>query len=247
MRLVAQDELPPPAGPALNAANGTEQERPRPAPPAELPDAQDDIAAPQYDTPVPPAADYQAYLGLTLDPRFRNEAIAQVVAPGSPAEQAGLQPGDTVEAINGRRVSSYDDVLNFIDAMQPGDRVEIDYSRRIRVRTQAVLDGRPAERRPTARFTPDRDVDAARYDATVPQQPEQLPTPSGFDVRAGMDAPQYAPPNQRYNPAALRRYDDRREDVRRAEENRREPPREGLRGLFGRRNRDRPLLPWRRN
>jgi membrane-associated protease RseP (regulator of RpoE activity) len=59
--------------------------------------------------------DYMGY----LDSHFDQEVILWVqespvgiyyVEPGSPADQAGLLPGDRIVAVNGRRVSSYDDI-----------------------------------------------------------------------------------------------------------------------------------------
>ena len=80
----------------------------------------------------------QAYLGVTFDVRYRNAAIVQSVAPGSPAEQAGLRPGDALNSLGGRRVMSPIDVVNIISSMQPGQRVDLGFSRRAAV----VLAGR---------------------------------------------------------------------------------------------------------
>jgi predicted metalloprotease with PDZ domain len=47
-------------------------------------------------------------LGLTLAPSARNRV--QAVAKGSPAEKAGLQRGDELQAVNGQLVASFADV-----------------------------------------------------------------------------------------------------------------------------------------
>ena len=46
-----------------------------------------------------------AYLGVTFGDDDRN-AVVRSVAPGSPAEQAGLKPGDMVETLQGIAIDS---------------------------------------------------------------------------------------------------------------------------------------------
>jgi hypothetical protein len=149
------------------------------------------------------------------------------VTPGGAADHAGLEPGDTIEALNGNRVYSYRDVPDFIDAMRPGDIIDIDFSRRITGRTQAVLDGAPpAAERDTFRREP---VEQARY--------EQLPAPP----YSGDRTPQIAP-RRDFAPRPLETYDDRA--ARRDEPDRRERSVEPDRDRDYRR---RPLLRWWRN
>jgi S1-C subfamily serine protease len=61
----------------------------------------------------------RAFLGVTFEPEFPNAAVAQSVAPGSPAEQAGLRAGDVIETLNGQRVDTYQDVLDAVRFMKP--------------------------------------------------------------------------------------------------------------------------------
>ena len=57
------------------------------------------------------------YLGITFDPQYADAAVASAVVPGGPADQAGIQPGDSIDAINDRRpVSSYRDAYAIVDA-----------------------------------------------------------------------------------------------------------------------------------
>ena len=79
-------------------------------------------AAPQY-------ADQGAFLGVVLDPRYSDAAVVQEVYSNSPAEEAGLRPGDRILSINSQQVNSSDDLINLINQMQPGQPVEIRYSR----------------------------------------------------------------------------------------------------------------------
>ena len=53
-------------------------------------------------------------------------AVITGVQPGSPAEQADLEPGDAVLAINGRKVKSSADVRNIIGLAKIGDTVEVE-------------------------------------------------------------------------------------------------------------------------
>jgi hypothetical protein len=107
--------------------------------PAQLSAQELSLIAPDAATQAEPDA-ARAYLGVTFEPEVRNAAVAQSITPGSPAEQAGLRPGDAIEALNGRRVATYQDVLEAIRWMEPGDLVEMSISRRISIRTHAVLE-----------------------------------------------------------------------------------------------------------
>jgi Do/DeqQ family serine protease len=62
--------------------------------------------------------------------------VAQVI-PGSPAERAGVRPGDVVTAVDGHSVKSNTDLRNAIGLLRVGDEVTIDLLR----------DGRPERRR----------------------------------------------------------------------------------------------------
>ena len=50
--------------------------------------------------------------------------VAAEVAAGTSGEQAGLQPGDVLIAIDGRSVESLDDVLEAVHAAEPGTQLE---------------------------------------------------------------------------------------------------------------------------
>jgi membrane-associated protease RseP (regulator of RpoE activity) len=80
--------------------------------------------------PLPSQPIAQASLGVTFDPQFPNLAIVREVRPGSPAEHAGLRTGDMINALNGQRTSTPQHVINAVARMQPGQEVQIDFSRR---------------------------------------------------------------------------------------------------------------------
>jgi membrane-associated protease RseP (regulator of RpoE activity) len=139
-----------------------------------------------------------AYLGVTFDPSFRNAAVVRDVHPGSPADQAGLQPGDVIEQLNGRTVRSNQDVLNDVARMRSGDVLDIGFSRRITSHTQVALDSRPAQniQQPTATIE--------RLPANAAQR-VQTNRPS-YDNNAGRQKQSSAAQNQR-RPGAARQPD----------------------------------------
>ncbi|WP_163413798.1 PDZ domain-containing protein, partial [Escherichia coli] len=61
------------------------------------------------------------------------------IEPNSAAAQAGLQPGDRITAMDGRRMDDFFDVRVFT-ALRGGERVTIDYERDGQIRhTEATI------------------------------------------------------------------------------------------------------------
>jgi membrane-associated protease RseP (regulator of RpoE activity) len=89
------------------------------------------------------SAESQAFLGVRFDERNRGMVVISSVVSGSPADQAGLQQGDELISLNGREVDSPREVTRIVSGMQPGEKLEIEFGRRVRNHTQAVLEGRP--------------------------------------------------------------------------------------------------------
>jgi membrane-associated protease RseP (regulator of RpoE activity) len=140
-----------------------------------------------------------AWLGVTFDPEVRNFALVRSVAADSPAERAGLVAGDVIELLNGRQVSSYEDVLSAIRWMRPGDSLDIEVTRRIR--TQVVLD-RSANRQVAGESI--GNASNMREDLPSPSlSPEQLPAPVTYQQPASRSVSPYN--NDRFD---LRRYND---------------------------------------
>jgi C-terminal processing protease CtpA/Prc len=110
----------------------------------------------------------QAYLGVRFEMRFRSGAVIADVVPNSPAEQAGLKAGDELVAINGRQVDSPREVTRIIEALQPGERIDIEFSRRMEQQTQAVLAEHPramaSAQYQQGRQQYDRGVEQSSYD-----------------------------------------------------------------------------------
>ena len=72
----------------------------------------------------------RAFLGVTTATLQRNSgAVVLEVAPGSPADEAGLRPDDVIVRIGSDRVASSDDLVAAVRSHEPGDRVEITWVR----------------------------------------------------------------------------------------------------------------------
>jgi serine protease Do len=79
-------------------------------------------------------------------------ALVQTVTNGSPADKAGLHAGsssgrgaDVIVSIDGKSVTSADDVVQAVSEKQPGDSVEIEYYRGNDKRTVTVKLGERPE------------------------------------------------------------------------------------------------------
>ena len=81
----------------------------------------------------------KAYLGIWTDERY-NAMVAQYydmplgayvaeVSPGSAADQAGLESGDIITAVDGQQVESSTDLRNLIRQYSAGDSAELTYFR----------------------------------------------------------------------------------------------------------------------
>jgi hypothetical protein len=56
-------------------------------------------------------------------------ALVEFVVPGGPADQAGLQPGDVITAVNGRSIAGPADLASAIGGMHTGQRVSLQVHR----------------------------------------------------------------------------------------------------------------------
>ncbi|ROS76940.1 putative serine protease PepD [Cellulomonas sp. PhB143] len=73
-------------------------------------------------------------IGVYLDERYTGEGVKVVadgsgdeppVAPGGPADDAGVRPGDVIVAVDGRPVTSPDELVVAVRARAPGDAVTL--------------------------------------------------------------------------------------------------------------------------
>jgi S1-C subfamily serine protease len=68
----------------------------------------------------------------------------QQVVPGSPAAQAGIQPGDLITRVNGRALDAEHPLLSLLSKTRPGDKVSITVLRTAGEKTVTVTLGAPA-------------------------------------------------------------------------------------------------------
>ena len=72
-------------------------------------------------------------------------AVVQV-EPGTPADKAGLEPGDVVLQVDGKPVSSADALRKYIASKKPGDVLRLDvWSQGVKKFVAVTLEERPAE------------------------------------------------------------------------------------------------------
>jgi serine protease Do len=84
-------------------------------------------------------------LGVQLNYRGKGVAVEQVVQ-GGPADQAGLQPGDVIQKVNGKDVTSNDEVVKAIQATKPGDRINLEvWSAGLKKLISVKVSERPAD------------------------------------------------------------------------------------------------------
>lgn len=103
-----------------------------------------ELNSPRY----PDIEDRSGYLGhLIVDSDVaQTECVVQVVGPGTPAEKAGIQPGDVITALGGEPVTNPRLFRAAIAFTKPGQTVPIEVQRAGKTLTlQAVLGRRPME------------------------------------------------------------------------------------------------------
>ena len=66
-----------------------------------------------------------AWLGIDVARSSLGGAMVVDVFPGSPAQAAGMEPGDVITEINGHPVFRPSDVTSALAGMHPGDQVQL--------------------------------------------------------------------------------------------------------------------------
>lgn len=96
----------------------------------------------------------RAALGVYTDPSSREHgALLKGIMPGSAAEKAGLRSGDLITSINGRDITSADELVRAISGgHKPGDEVLIGYERGGKNREIKARLGRADSRSSMRRF-----------------------------------------------------------------------------------------------
>ena len=84
----------------------------------------------------------RAYLGIESGPSIVGQgALVSNVVPGGPADQAGLQIGDTITRVAGEEIRAPEDISAGIESRSPGDEVDIELRRAGDERTVKVTLG----------------------------------------------------------------------------------------------------------
>jgi len=104
-------------------------------------------------------------VGIMLDPSNQGEGVLVAtevegqsgVIPGGPADEAGIEPGDVITAIDGRTIARGDDLVVAIRAKAPGDTVVLTVKR----------DGK--EQDITVKLTANTDVDFGGEAGATPE------------------------------------------------------------------------------
>jgi len=112
----------------------------RPSPPRNLrpADPRREPAVPDADDDKPAApAKGGAWLGIVLGQKDES-VTADEIAPGSPAEKAGLKSGDVIVKINGKPVGSTGDIISRVRDSAPGDTLKFTVQRDGREETLEV-------------------------------------------------------------------------------------------------------------
>jgi serine protease DegQ len=88
--------------------------------------APENLPPSEWQEVVPQEPDVAPYVPM---PRMYGAAVdgalVRQVVEGTPAEEAGLRPGDVIISVDGQDVAEVDDLRDLLQDYQPGDRVEL--------------------------------------------------------------------------------------------------------------------------
>lgn len=114
------------------------------------------------------------------------------VRPGTPAEEAGLQTGDTITAVNGKPVKSGDELISVISSTKPGSKVNLSYVRNGSQKDAKVTVADRAKLFPDRADNPEESADEGKPSPTklgisvrsiTPEMAQRLGTPEGKGVQ----------------------------------------------------------------
>ncbi|HWB14201.1 MAG TPA: PDZ domain-containing protein [Pirellulales bacterium] len=138
-------------------------------------------AGPAYNGGFDGSRGQRAYLGITMSETPDGVVRVSGIRPNSPADEAGIRPGDVLLALDGREIYSSQDVTRMVARHVPGEAVRLDIDRNGRNdQLQAVLASAPGQfvggPAPRATYPSEYPVDRSEYPAYV-EPYEILPAP----------------------------------------------------------------------
>jgi serine protease Do len=125
----------------------------------------------------------QLIMGVQLSPQPNDDGVVLAgITPGSPAERAGLETGDIITRINGKKIESPADIVGVVSGKRPGDKIKLkvnrgdetkDFELRLIRAGQLMQRGRQRGRRPGGqrRRPPLEDESASDEGSAKPEQP----------------------------------------------------------------------------
>lgn len=116
-------------------------------------------------------------VAINLEPQIhgylplREGAVVDAVWPGSPADKAGVKPGQVITAMNGEPMKGRESLSAFLSAHKPGDRVQVSvFADGVPRSFSVTLVARPAK--PKGAGSPDQAVGGDRVKRPVVVSPE---------------------------------------------------------------------------
>ncbi|NLX94772.1 MAG: PDZ domain-containing protein [Rhodopirellula sp.] len=106
--------------------------------------------------PARPADDEAGYLGVVADDRQEEGRGVRIleVAPGSPAERAGLRPNDLITGLGGVKIRQLSEMASIVQHVPPDGVLEFEILRGDGAKTIKVAFGRRPQPRPSEERTP---------------------------------------------------------------------------------------------
>lgn len=152
------------------------------------------------------AAATPAYLGVLLEPDERGARVGAVI-PASPAERAGLLPGDVIAAVDGEKVATPGAVVSRVRAAAPMRGLRLRILRRgCEVERVAILGERPADPDAWGRALVGREAPDFAPRASIGPHPASLADLRGHPVLLEFSAT-WCGPCRRLEPALARLHD----------------------------------------
>ncbi|HEY6349268.1 MAG TPA: Do family serine endopeptidase [Candidatus Angelobacter sp.] len=117
--------------------------------------------------------------------------VISAVRPGTPAEEAGLQTGDAITAINGKSIKSGDELISVISSTKPGSKVNLSFVRNGAPKDAKVTVADRAKLFPDRSESSDESADDEKPKPTklgigvhsiTPEMSQRLGTPEGKGV-----------------------------------------------------------------